>query len=85
MDLNLNMLLTALTNFRIKYSMETDPTIIQVSNKDLVFVIEEPTHIPDIVKYGVFEFEDIKLNEEADRIEITIKRTPNVGFISKED
>lgn len=76
MELNLNMLFDKLANFKIKFSMETDPTIIQVSNKDLVFVIEERTHIPNIIRYGAFEFEGIKLNEESDRIEINLKSIP---------
>ncbi len=76
MELNLNMLFNELTNFKIKFSMETKPTIIQVSNKDLVFVVEMPTHIPDIIKHGVFEFENIKLDEERDRVEIHIKPIP---------
>ena len=71
MELNLNSLFTILTNFKIKFTEK--PSLIEVSNKDLVFIVETPTHIEDIVQYSILEFDKIKLDDDRDRVEIFLK------------
>ena len=72
MDLNLNMLFDKLANFKIKFTEKPSPT--EISNKDLVFIIETPTHIENIIQYQLLKFKDIELNKDADRIEIRLEQ-----------
>ena len=73
MELNLNMLFDKLTNFKIKFKNTEYPTPTQVSNKDLVFIVETPSHIENAIQYSILEFDKIKLDHDRDRVEIFLK------------
>ncbi len=71
MELNLNMLFDKLTNFKIRFTEKPSPK--EISNKDLVFIVEIPTHMENTIQYSILEFDTIKLNNDADRVEIFLK------------
>ena len=71
MELNLNSFFTKLTNFKIKFTEKPSP--IEISNKDLVFIVETPTHIENAIQYSILEFDKIKLDYDRDRVEIYLK------------
>ena len=73
MELNLNSFFTILTNFKIKFKNTGYPTPTQVSNKDLVFIVETPTHIENAIQYSILKFDKIKLDYDRDRVEIFLK------------
>ena len=59
--MNLNTFFDKLTNFKILFT--ADPSPIQVSNKELVFVISN----------YLYEFKEVKLNVELNRVEIILE------------
>jgi hypothetical protein len=61
-DINLNILSMLMTNFKIKFT--ENPSPIQVSNKNLVFITGSgKTH----------KYIHIELNKEKDRVEIRLE------------
>lgn len=61
--MNLNMLFDKLTNFKIKFTMRSTPTEVQVSNLPIIFITKDIS----------FTIGDITLNCAGDRVLINLK------------
>ena len=60
--MNLNMLFSKLTNFKIRFTK--DPSPLEVSNKEIVFVIEGNSRL--------YNLKRIELNRDMDTVEIVL-------------
>lgn len=70
--MNLNMLFDKMTNFKIKFI--ENPSPVKISNKDLIFIIDETDEDGCSRSYDCdqYEFKNIKFNKNTDTVEITL-------------